>query len=81
MPKAYFEPDNLHALVALFEEAKSALKARMEDTPENRDYVASRILQLASEGMEPGEILERALVLKPINAKMPERPERSQGPP
>jgi hypothetical protein len=57
MPKAYFEPENLNALVEVFTEAKRRLKRQDLNDPTKLDWVAHRILSLAAEGMSPQAIL------------------------
>lgn len=65
MPKAYFEPKILTELGAVLERAKAVLAHRGEDTPINLDRVARRILELASQGVRPEEIL--AQVMQPLS--------------
>ncbi len=65
MPKAYFEPKTLAELGAVLEQAKAILSRRGEDTPNNMDWVARRILELASQGIPPEQIL--AQVMKPLS--------------
>ncbi|MBK1866790.1 hypothetical protein [Taklimakanibacter albus] len=65
MPKAYFEPKTLAELGAVLERAKAILARRGEDTPINMDWVARRILELASQGIPPEQIL--AQVMKPLS--------------
>ncbi len=65
MPKAYFEPKILTELGAVLERAKAVLAHRGEDTPVNLDWVARRILELASQGVRPEEIL--AQVIRPLS--------------
>lgn len=57
MPKAYFEPENLNALVEVFTEAKRRLNSKDFNDPTKLDLVAHRILTLASDGMPPWMIL------------------------
>jgi|GEM_PF-6671945 len=54
MPKAYFEPEYLNALVDVFHEAKRILERRGITHPVALDAVARRILSLAQEGVPPG---------------------------
>lgn len=65
MPKAYFEPKTLAELGAVLEQAKAILARRGEDTPINMDWVARRILELASQGVPPEQILGQ--VMKPLS--------------
>lgn len=65
MPKAYFEPKTLIALGGVLHAAKAVMKSRGEDTPANMDWIARRILELASQGMPPTEILIE--VVKPLS--------------
>ncbi len=53
MPKAYFEPDNLNALVEVFTEARRRLNSQDLNDPSRLDLVAHRILSLAASGMPP----------------------------
>ena len=55
--RAYFEPEALVALGDVFREAKAILERRGENTPENLDQTAKRILDLASRGLSPCLIL------------------------
>lgn len=57
MPKAYFEPENLNALVEVFTEAKRRLNSNDFNDPAKLDLIAHRILSLASDGMPPWMIL------------------------
>jgi hypothetical protein len=54
MPKAYFEPENLSALIEVFTEAKRRLNSQDINDPSRLDYIASRIFGLAAQGMPPG---------------------------
>lgn len=65
MPKAYFEPATIAALGEVLKQAKAILERRGEDTPANLDWVAQRILHLASEGLAPSLIL--AEVVRPMS--------------
>lgn len=65
MPKAYFEPKILTELGAVLERAKAILARQGEDTPMNLDRVARQILELASQGVRPEEIL--AQVIRPLS--------------
>jgi len=62
MPHSYFEPENMKALMLVFEQAKAILEKRGLTDPHDLDFVAHRILRLASEGVEPSFML--AIVLK-----------------
>lgn len=65
MPKAYFEPKILTELGAVLERAKAILARRGEDAPVNLDWVARRILELASQGVRPEDILSQ--VIRPLS--------------
>jgi hypothetical protein len=58
MPKAYFEPENLNALVEVFTEAKRRLNSQDLNDPTKLDWIAHRILSLAAEGVPPQAILQ-----------------------
>jgi hypothetical protein len=73
MPKAYFEPQNLDALVEVFHEAKRILERRGDTHPVILDSVARRILELASSGMPPWMILGEIMPpMTPEDAGLPE---------
>jgi hypothetical protein len=57
MPKAYFEPENLRALADVLQQAKRQLSAQDINDPEKLDFIAQRILRLASDGKPPWKIL------------------------
>lgn len=57
MPKAYFDPENLNALIEVFTEAKRRLNRQDINDPTKLDFVACRILSLAADGMSPEMIL------------------------
>ena len=57
MPKAYFDPENLNALIEVFTEAKRRLNKQDINDPTKLDLVAFRILRLAADGMSPEMIL------------------------
>ena len=65
MSKAYFEPKTLAELGAVLEQAKAVLARSGDDTPINMDWVARRILELASQSVPPEQILSQ--VIKPIS--------------
>jgi hypothetical protein len=67
MPKAYFEPQNLQALVEVFEDAHRLLKARGQDSAEIRDRVARRIFELAAQGCSPWQILREVIPMSPAD--------------
>lgn len=71
MPKAYFEPENLDALAEVFHDAKEILQARQQDSPEIRDQVARRILELAANGTHPRTILREIIPMSPADAGVP----------
>jgi len=58
MPKAYFEPENLNALIEVFTEAKRRLNIQDVNDPTKLDWVAHRILSFAADGMPPQTILQ-----------------------
>ena len=58
MPKAYFEPENLNALVEVFTEAKRRLNSQDINDSSRLDLIASRIFGLAAQGMPPWMILQ-----------------------
>ena len=58
MPKAYFEPENLNALIEVFTEAKRRLNSQDINDPARLDFIASRILALAANGVHPSMILQ-----------------------
>ena len=75
MPKAYFEPENLNALVEVFNEAKRLLERRGISDPDQLDFVARHILDLAYHGHPPWTILNK--VLPPLSAEeagLPKKP-------
>jgi len=74
MPKAYFEPQNLRALVEVFEDAHALLKARGQDAEEIRDAVAKRIFELAGRGTPPYQILRELIPMSPADAGLSIRP-------
>jgi len=51
----------MRALAWVFQEAKAILEARGQTRPADLDYVAHRILRLASEGIAPAYILSEVL--------------------
>jgi hypothetical protein len=65
MRRAYLEPDQVSALVDIFQEAKRLLERHGTVQPYQLDAVAHRILQLASEGMPPWLIL--AEIMPPLS--------------
>lgn len=65
MPKAYFEPQVLVSLGEVLRAAQVVLKARGEDSPANLDWVARNILELASNGLTPPQIL--AEIVTPLS--------------
>jgi hypothetical protein len=67
MRRAYLEPDQVSALVDIFQEAKRLLERHGTVQPYQLDAVAHRILQLASEGMPPWLIL--AEIMPPLSAQ------------
>jgi hypothetical protein len=75
MPKAYFEPENLDALVEVFHEAKRLLERRGASHPAVLDAVARRILNLAYQGLPPWMILGE--VMPPISPEAAGLPESS----
>jgi|EndMetStandDraft_5_1072996.scaffolds.fasta_scaffold1499949_2 hypothetical protein len=74
MPKAYFEPENLDALAEVFRDAKEILQARQQDSPEIRDQVARRILEIAAKGTPPGTILREIIPMSAADAGVPDGP-------
>ena len=58
MPKAYFEPETLNALIEVFTEAKRRLNSQDINDPSRLDLVAARIFGLAAQGKPPWMILE-----------------------
>ena len=68
MPKAYFEPENLDALAEVFRDAKEILQARQQDSPEIRDQVARRILEIAAKGTPPATILREIIPMSAADA-------------
>jgi hypothetical protein len=69
MPKAYFEPENLNALAAVFAEARRRLSAQDINDPTKLDLIANRILGLAADGLSPWLILQE--IAPQIEAKAP----------
>src|SRR5262245_56784545 len=61
MPRAYFEPEKMKDLMLVFQEAKAILGTRGLTGPSDLDFVAQRILRLASDGLEPSLILAHVL--------------------
>src|SRR5262245_29687090 len=61
MPRAYFDHENMKALTLVFQEAKTILEMRGLTGPNDLDFVAQRILRLASDGLEPPLILAHVL--------------------
>lgn len=57
MPKAYFEPENLNALIEVFTEAKRRLNSQDINDPTKLDFIARRILNMAADGLPPWLIL------------------------
>ncbi len=57
MPKAYFEPQMVAVLGDVLNEAKAVLECRGEVNPTNLDWIARRILELASQGLSPWLVL------------------------
>lgn len=73
MPKAYFEPENLDALVDVFHEAKRLLERQGVTHPVALDAVARKILGLAYHGMPPWLILGQ--IIPPMTAEAAGLPE------
>lgn len=72
MRKAYLEPEQVSALVEVFQEAKRLLGRRGVTQPFQLEAVAHRILQLAGEGMPPWLILAEIVPpLSPEEAGLP----------
>ena len=76
MPKAYFEPQNLRALVQVFEDAHRLLKARGQDTDEICGRVARRIFELAAQGNSPWQILRELIPMSPADLGLRIPPDR-----
>lgn len=64
MPKAYFEPEHLDALVEVFREAKQNLRRRGITDAVTLDWIARRILSRAGQGLAPRAIL--AEIIPPV---------------
>lgn len=59
MPKTYFEPENLNALVEVFTEVKRRLNSQDINDPTKLDLIAHHILRLAADGIPPWTILKQ----------------------
>lgn len=89
MPKAYFEPENLRALEEVFAEVKRRLNPQELNDQSRLDFIASRILWLASEGFTPWMILREIaskskandtfVVKDDANGQSQETPDQSAG--
>ena len=66
-PKAYFEPENLDALVEVFTEAKRLLKRQKINDPDQLDEIARHIFDLAAKGDPPWSILNK--VIPPLSVE------------
>ena len=72
MSKAYLEPEQMDALVDVFQEAKRLLERRGVTNCQQLDTVAHMILQLAYDGMPPWLILSEILPpMSPEDAGLP----------
>jgi hypothetical protein len=72
MPKAYFEPENLNALIEVFTEVKRRLNSQDINDPTRLDLVARRILNLAADGLSPEMILQEISPQLEASPKSPE---------
>jgi hypothetical protein len=75
MPRAYFDPQHLDALVEVFHEAKRLIERRGATHPVAMDAVARRILELAYTGMPRWLIL--AEIIPPMTSEDAGLPEAS----
>ncbi len=65
MSKAYLEPEQVNALVEVFQEAKRLLERRGVASRRQLDVIAHMILRLAYDGMPPWLILSE--IMPPIS--------------
>jgi hypothetical protein len=72
MSKAYLEPEQMDALVSVFQEAKRLLERRGMTSRSQLDTVAHMILKLAYDGMPPWLILNEIMPpMSPEDAGLP----------
>lgn len=77
MSKAYLEPEQVDALVAVFQEVKRLLDRRGASSRRQLDTVAHMILKLAYDGMPPWRILGELMPpMSPEEAGLPAEGER-----
>lgn len=77
MSKAYFEPEQVDALVAVFQEAKRLLERRGVTSRRQLDTVAHMILKLAYDGTPPWLIL--GTIMPPMSPEDAGLPARGEG--
>jgi hypothetical protein len=76
MSKTYFEPEQVDALVDVFQEAKRLLERRGATSRRQLDAIAHMILKLAYEGVPPWLILSEIMPpLSPEEAGLPRQGE------